>query len=129
MPTILGLAGVAPPPGLPGRDLSAVAEGGAPPADLWAFSEVSHAHGDPIYLVRIGDIAMMNERDTMSPPLVFDLRLDPGEQRAHEGTADKARLFQKYVGRAVGPPPSAAATTELDAGTIAQLKALGYLDQ
>jgi len=127
MPTILGLAGITPPPGLQGRDMSAVVEGAAPPDDLWAFSEVSHAHADPIELVRIGHIAMMSDRDSILPPLVFNLVSDPAEQRAHEGSVAKTRIFRRYVEHAIGPTAEEPGTGELDPGTVAQLKALGYL--
>jgi len=52
---------------------------------------------------------------------------DPAEQRAHEGSVAKTRIFRRYVEHAIGPTAEEPGTGELDPGTVAQLKALGYL--
>jgi hypothetical protein len=70
---------------------------------------------------------MMSDRDSILPPLVFNLVSDPAEQRAHEGSVAKTRIFRRYVEHAIGPTAEEPGTGELDPGTVAQLKALGYL--
>jgi arylsulfatase A-like enzyme len=131
MPTILGLVGLPAPPDVATRDLSALVKGGPPDNALWAFSEVSHLHPEPLYLVRIGELALMGGHGPNDLPMVFNVRTDPGEVHARTASPAKARVFQEYVDRAIktgaGRPASAVPDTPLDDGTITELRALGYL--
>lgn len=126
-PTLLDLAGVAPPPGFSGRSLRGPTGGGggAAVAALAPFAQTVHRQalvGEQYKLV------LPMEGDE---PLLFDLRDDPGERR-NRAMADGARtavlrdeLARRTSAPAVQvaePPP----TVMPDAPLRERLRALGY---
>lgn len=96
MPTLLGLCGVAIPPGIEGRDLQDVVTGAPPPEDdaaLFAcyapFGEWTRAHGGREYRgVRTSRFTYV--RDLKGPWLLFDNQDDPFQMNNLCGRADAA---------------------------------------
>ncbi|MCZ7649927.1 MAG: sulfatase [Thermoanaerobaculia bacterium] len=130
-PTLLALAGVAPPAGLDGIDLSPTWKrwGGAPTPRL-LFAEADHNNAEPDILrtVRDGRHKLILDRLDRTSRL-FDLEEDPGERTDMAGRdprtaarlrAEIARFLQL---RPVGEAGSAALSQE----EIALLRSLGYL--
>jgi arylsulfatase A-like enzyme len=73
--TLLHLAGVRPPPGLQGVDLSALLRGSEPPERRFAYGGYSNNH-----FLRSERWAYMSD-NRMRDPQLFDLERDPGEKQ------------------------------------------------
>jgi arylsulfatase A-like enzyme len=137
LPTLLGLAGVAPPGGLPGRDLSAgwlaAEEPPAEPPLLFAeerFTVVSKA------AVRSGSLKLILNSDGAalwragSQLELYDLASDPGERRnvaaqSPVRTAYLRRELERFRKQSSSARKGRAIT--LTPGEVDQLRALGYV--
>jgi arylsulfatase A-like enzyme len=123
LPTILGAAGIEPPPGAVGLDLlgpdgARVPEGRAIYAELRSFRAVIGARWKLLADVHRAD------QDKL-----FDLESDPGEQRnlaakeAGRAAASRA-LLARYEEAGRQAPPEA---IEIDRQTLEKLRGLGYI--
>jgi choline-sulfatase len=137
MPTLLGLAGLPIPRGLPGRDLRATLEARAdprlPPPVL--FSEERFAVVDKL-AVRAGDLKLIFNND--GPALwragshleLYDLARDPAEKSNLAATRPIAVAFLERrldAFRSAQTAASAADHVALSAQEKEQLRALGYV--
>jgi arylsulfatase A-like enzyme len=144
-PTLLGLAGVAPPPGfgtggrfgdsLRERDLTpwlTAPRSPAPFPELVAIPESQMIFGYGTGAVRTPERKLVEYADPSRPRQLFDLASDPGETRDQAAerpdTADRFSRLRAGVGRALRDwaPPSEA--RQLDAETADRLRAMGYLE-
>jgi arylsulfatase A-like enzyme len=138
LPTLLALAGAAPPPALDGRSLlPAIAGAKLPAAPALSYqrlggfvrrgavtgSEVAVTSGDYRLLVRHEDGGAVSRR-------LYDRRRDPREQRDAQGELPITTAFLESVLR--WPPRSAGSLAQpagpLDPEVVEQLRALGYVD-
>ena len=131
MPTLLGLAGVAAPAHVLGRDLSALWSGrvGAVPPALAAL----HIDDRELFALRSPDAKFLAFRGGAS---WFDLGADPGEQhpqppRGVRFASGRAQLLAalaeaRAAGAAAGHP--GASPVALEAGVRERLEALGYVE-
>lgn len=130
-PTLLALAGVAPPAGLDGIDLSPTwkRRGGAPaPRLLFAEADHNNALPDILRTVRDGRHKLTLDRLDRTSRL-FDLRQDPGERTDLAGRDPRttARL-RAEIGRFLQlRPVGEAGSATLSQEEIALLRSLGYL--
>ena len=140
VPTVLHAAGVAPPEGLDGRDLSALWSGGDTSAfagrTLYVEAPGGAAHnrmiGDffPVYrAVRQGRYKLVVEARSKTHAL-YDLQQDPGEQvdvsaREPGITAELLAVAEKRYAKAGEEGPENA--VELDPDALERLRALGYV--
>lgn len=152
MPTLLGLFGVAPPPGGQGRSLLDLARGGDAPglAGRPLFSEGlvkfqagaggGRSFDPPVTAVRVGPRKLLRDRERGEQRLeLYDLARDPGEQRnllenGESAPDDLRALLDAYPGqreaeqrRLVGGEDGAGAAPSLDPQRREKLRALGYL--
>lgn len=98
-PTLCGLAGIEPPPGLDGRDLSGSIASGQEPADAPVFVDnplPRWGEGAEHRIVREGRYKYVGFRG-IGPDLLFDLEADPLEQRnlVERGTAEEQATGQR----------------------------------
>lgn len=134
-PTLLGLAGVEPPPGFGGSEGYANDLGpllrespSAPIAPLTAYSDL-HAEWAS---VRTEDSKLIMSLSGPAVYELYDLRNDPGERASliptHPDLAEKleSELTAWRVARRLGPSYSRA--YELSEEQVRQLRALGYID-
>jgi arylsulfatase A-like enzyme len=137
MPTLLGLAGVPAPRGLPGRDLRATLEGRADPRlpPPVVFSEERFAVVDKLS-VRAGDLKLIFNND--GPALwragshleLYDLARDPAEKSNLAAARPIALAFLERRLDAFRSAPAATAAAEsiaLSDQEKEQLRALGYV--
>jgi arylsulfatase A-like enzyme len=141
MPTILGVAGIAPGPEARGRDLVSVLSGKQAPDDLRAFSELRLLPGGrPLYMLRLGDRKYFATRypDGGDMRIVyFDLTKDPEERQPLEPEEDSDVAVSGELRQAIRAleesaealPRKGAPPAELDDTTKRQLRALGYLSE
>ncbi len=121
VPTILGAAGVEPPPRLPGHSLLAASE--APPEAYYFEALASNLDLDWAPLRGV----LMNGKKLIVLPLpeLYDLRQDPDESenllRAERSTA--AAMARRLPAESRWPP----APGEVSAEEVARLRSLGYL--
>ena len=98
MPTILGVAGVAPGPEAVGKDLSEHLAGDDPPPGLWAFAELSLGRKLPLYAARVADrkyLAAVTARSPLALDLsYFGLAMDPEEQHPRPATDEEGQAFE-----------------------------------
>jgi arylsulfatase A-like enzyme len=138
LPSLLGLLGIAPPPDLPGRDLSARwrerGGSGRPPPLLFAEERftVTDKHA-----VRSGPLKLILNND--GPELwragthveLYDLAQDPAERRNLAGTRPVAEAFLRQelerFRRRQAARAADAAPLELTPEEREQLRALGYV--
>lgn len=95
MPTLLGLAGVACPAGLPGRDLGAVLRAEAPEED--GYVVVFDEYG-PNRMIREGQWKLV-ERYWLGERELYNLAEDPGERRNLAGCAAHAAVVARLQAR------------------------------
>ena len=129
VPTVLALRGMAVPPELEGRDLSALVSGRGqppPPHDLYFECVVPAEYGCTAIrgLVR-GRWKYLRSATSA----LYDLSDDPGETRDRApAEVETARsLGERLDGLLAAAQHAPAAAAPLDAGTAERLKALGYL--
>jgi len=146
MPTVLGVAAVhAPAEQMQGDDLAPLWSGGAARSGRVAFTEGTAA-GDELKSLRteshklILEIAMDRVREqgrafvpeTLQRVRLFDLRSDPGERSdllaaPAAAEAELAAALEARVREIVGAASAEVEAIELDAQTLRELEALGYL--
>jgi arylsulfatase A-like enzyme len=135
LPTLLRVAGVEAPAGLPGMDLAAVASGGEDPEALsgrWVLSHLSHRDRVGISLVHAGWKLVYPQTPGLAPTTeLYQRRSDPGEARNRIGEAPVragwlSSLIRAEVERSrkVGLKPD---HMKIDEETRRALEALGYL--
>lgn len=132
MPTLLAALGVDPPAGVAGCNLLALVRGGEPPAECGrAVIEIAEEGAYPVVALRTERWKYIHHQHRGDE--LYDLEADPAER-------------DDLLAPAAGPPPPAAeelhraalavvaaraanaeSPVELDAATIRELKALGYL--
>jgi arylsulfatase A-like enzyme len=149
LPTILALAGIEPPPGLRGRDLSPALGGAAPGPGRAVFPAVlrpAHAAPLPRRRVAIQDRFKWIEGHpsyASEPSLLFDLGADPGERvdlgaAQPERAAALGRLARDFEAQLAPRPPIHQATglvlsedappVELSPELEQELRELGYVE-
>jgi arylsulfatase A-like enzyme len=131
MPTLLALAGVAPPVAMQGRDLGPLLRGGTlpeAPALLDLRRPRRHLRG-----LRSAERKLVS--DARGRSQLFDLARDPGERRplrAREAVAEARRELDRSLEAAQsfrdGLAARGAVRTPLDREMRERLEALGYLD-
>ncbi len=134
VPTVLELLGQAPPPGLPGRSLVPLLEGGflrplfekAPPAPDTYFEALSasiNRRWAPLYGLREGSLKYVD----LPIPELYDLAADPGETRnlAASRPADLERLASRL--QTLRAADAGVKPTPEDPETLERLRALGYV--
>ena len=134
-PTLLRLAGVAPPPSQ-GTDLTPLLAGAPPPARATLISDLL-LHGAPRWSVRRGPWKLILPRDGALPVELYDLDHDPGETRnlasrepqtvadlrawGEREVAERLRARSRFLGG------ESLGATYLEWNHITKLRALGYL--
>jgi arylsulfatase A-like enzyme len=131
-PTLLRLAGIEPPSGLDGEDLSNLL-GPAPPAHLsrralFAAADHQDDRFDERHAVRRGSFKLHADR-AMRETRLFDLDADPGEERDLSAERpDVRRDLGAHLARyGELARPSASATGAISPEDRARLESLGYL--
>ena len=131
LPTVLDLVGVAPPAGVQGRSLTPLLAGGED-RRREVYSEslypLLHYGWAPLRALRTGELKLI----AAPRPELYDLQQDPGEEtnlvsarRAEaRGLAEDLTALRQSIEAAA---PAAAARTDLDEESLAQLRALGYV--
>jgi arylsulfatase A-like enzyme len=132
MPTLLELAGAAPPPGMQGRSLVALAKGrSGAPADPPAHSHLLLGRVPEQLALVAGDWKLLYAPASDGPGTrqLYRWRDDPGEQRdlAAELPVRTAVLTALLHRRWTEKGHGAAAEVELDAELQKTLRSLGYL--
>jgi arylsulfatase A-like enzyme len=134
MPTVLGLLGIAPPPGLQGIDLSAACRGLGGLPDRVIFSEAAAPRNPSTRAARCGPYKLIQEKGCRPMPLL--LVHEGAESEAQKaGLGDMERHKQEQLlmeALASGPSPSqggnrAATRLDMDEATLRRLRCLGYL--
>jgi pentatricopeptide repeat protein len=122
-PSLLSLAGLAPPPGLPGRSLLELRDGaGGGERELYAETAYPRLHfgwSELSSLIR-GRFHYIHGPD----PELYDLAADPAE--VHEAREQERRSFADLRGRIARYQRPLQAPAAVDAETARQLAALGY---
>lgn len=121
-PTLLALAGVAPPPGLDGTDLLALVDGGDPTATRFAFAQLDNGTAR----------ALRTRRWKLYDGSLYDLVTDPGERHdvtfQHPDVAGALeRRLERWTEAARAVEGAGEAPVDLDAEAVERLRALGYL--
>src|SRR6185436_2761276 len=135
-PTLLRLAGVAPPPAQ-GRDLTPLL-GGAPPAGRPTLLADLILHGPSRWSVRRGPWKLIVPRDPGPAVELYNLESDPGELRDQAAarpdlvaalrTAGERELEERRKARArFVAGDGAQSATYLEWNHITRLRSLGYL--
>ena len=131
MPTLLALAGAEPPPGLQGRNLSAVIE--EPGYELPGFPVFSSAVlGHPAQVSVEEDHWKVIWDRTGGKPRLYDLSADPEEQKdqagADPGTQRRlARLISAHLQELASRPSLAETASGPTEEELNQLRGLGYI--
>jgi arylsulfatase A-like enzyme len=134
-PTVLELAGLAPPRGLPGRSLAPTLAGGAPPAEVPSPAWLERLHWHQESLVD-GDYKLIrNLRPRRSLALVdellYDLARDAVEQRpmltGREARTGFLRAQLRFWTARSGPSLQGG-DAQVDEELRRELEALGYLN-
>jgi tetratricopeptide (TPR) repeat protein len=122
VPTLLGLAGVKVPPGLPGRSLLALPGPGEPARPIYAETFFPRLHYGWSELASV--IEDRYHYIHGPAPELFDLAADPGETRS---VLDRERRAYAALRQAVeAHDRTLAAPSPVDAETAGKLAALGY---
>jgi len=123
-PTLLAAAGLAPQPGIDGRDLYALGSAGRPAV----FIEHANRIGTAVRTARHKYVHLSGQPGLPDGPQLFDLAADPGETAdlAGRGLPEEGRLAAALAewlagGRTAAPP------VELTGEDRERLRALGYL--
>lgn len=123
LPTILAAAGVAAPPGLPGRSLLPPVEGAGEPVD--SYFEALDANLTRGWAPLHGVLRDRHKLISLPLPELYDLERDPGEE---DNLIDRERPLARELSRripsAATAPPSGAA---VGAAETRALRSLGYL--
>lgn len=133
MPTVLDLLGVPAPPGIAGCSLRPLWEGGErptsrPEACAEAVIEIAEDGAYPVVAIRAGGFKYIHHEEGGDE--LYDLARDPGETDNVIATAlpEAERLRERALAVVAARAALANERIELDAATIRELKALGYLD-
>jgi arylsulfatase A-like enzyme len=121
-PTLLALAGVAPPPGLDGTDLLALVDGGEPGGTRFAFAQLDNGTAR----------ALRTRRWKLYDGSLYDLVTDPAERHdvtfQHPDVAvSLERRLERWVEEARAAEAAGEVPVDLDPEAVERLKALGYL--
>ena len=124
-PTVLGLLGLSPAPGMQGVDLSLSWRGGAPERDF-VIAEADFKNESPgMYRMLRTDRYKLIHDLSLDRAALFDLRADPSEQAPLQEGALAQRLSQQ-LSDAIRETRRADAAAPLDAEEEELLRRLGY---
>jgi arylsulfatase A-like enzyme len=126
LPTVLGLLGVAAPPGLPGRDLRLPGEAERPVVAETRYGIGPGGESVELLAVRQGDSKLVHT-PTLGTLTLYDLAADPGETQPVRDAA-RTTLLLRVLERWRQDTPRAEAAERRDPALAEKLRALGYLD-
>lgn len=135
LPTLLDLAGVGAPAGLPGRSwhpelLSREEPGAQPPSRDWVFAQLKDARWSLAADMEDGRFKYISRDD--APHRLFDLRADPGEQedRLHDRPDVVAKLRELAAVLGADAPPEVPVPAEPVSPEIRErLREIGYVEE
>jgi arylsulfatase A-like enzyme len=132
MPTVLELAGAAPPHGLAGRSLLPLLAPGALATPRESYSELLYRYGHAQALVRDESKLVRMTKGDESRTALYDLRADFGEHHDLASDATARRVLEERLTAVESwsreHQGAAPAEVEIDGEMANRLKALGYLE-